>query len=103
MKYTGQQIAIITKYHKKMGEFAQLKRTLASAAESIESNLGGPIPSMDQVRTIMAVKAASGGRNDPCSCGSGMKFKRCCMAGALKSVPESVSVDKDTGVKLVSG
>jgi Protein of unknown function (DUF1186)/SEC-C motif len=30
------------------------------------------------------------GRNDPCPCGSGKKFKKCCLASASDSLPENV-------------
>ena len=32
----------------------------------------------DAVKPAPASRAATVGRNDPCPCGSGMKFKRCC-------------------------
>lgn len=30
----------------------------------------------------LAASAVKAGRNDPCPCGSGLKFKKCCLAGA---------------------
>jgi SWIM/SEC-C metal-binding protein len=40
----------------------------------IERALSPPIP---------ATSAPKTGRNDPCPCGSGKKFKKCCGSGAL--------------------
>ncbi len=31
------------------------------------------------------------GRNDPCPCGSGRKFKRCCVSGGLAPIPADLS------------
>jgi uncharacterized protein len=33
-----------------------------------------------EIMTVLAEEARTTGRNDPCPCGSGMKFKRCCGA-----------------------
>ena len=33
---------------------------------------------IDLARPISAARSADIGRNDPCSCGSGKKFKKCC-------------------------
>jgi uncharacterized protein YecA (UPF0149 family) len=33
---------------------------------------------MQQLRDEAATVRASAGRNDPCPCGSGLKFKKCC-------------------------
>lgn len=33
----------------------------------------------EKVRLMPVVKAPSPNRNDPCSCGSGKKYKKCCM------------------------
>ena len=37
------------------------------------------------------------GRNDPCYCGSGIKYKKCCMKiyKNIVSSPDSVFIDKD--------
>ena len=29
------------------------------------------------------------GRNEPCPCGSGKKYKKCCGGGVLRAVPEA--------------
>jgi uncharacterized protein YecA (UPF0149 family) len=34
---------------------------------------------MEQVRAADGQARAQAGRNDPCPCGSGRKFKRCCL------------------------
>jgi SEC-C motif domain protein len=41
---------------------------------------------MQIVRAADAKKIVpQAGRNDPCPCGSGKKYKRCCGAGKIKS------------------
>jgi uncharacterized protein len=37
---------------------------------------------MDRVRAADAVASAQAGRNDPCPCGSGRKYKKCCLGKA---------------------
>lgn len=32
------------------------------------------------------------GRNDPCPCGSGKKYKQCCMAKAVEAVPQGFAM-----------
>jgi len=61
--------------------------TLRENREAIEANAGAmPLPDGSPPRAAVAAAAASGGgvavmhkvgRNDPCPCGSGKKFKRC--------------------------
>ena len=59
---------------------------------AIQANIGRPChpdDMLDQLddftaytlRSIPARRAATPGRNEPCSCGSGKKYKRCCGAG----------------------
>ncbi len=37
---------------------------------------------LEQAETVEPIKAdVTPGRNDPCSCGSGKKYKKCCGAG----------------------
>ncbi len=36
-------------------------------------------PKMSQTKSQTVVNKVSIRRNDPCSCGSGLKFKKCCM------------------------
>ncbi len=45
------------------------------------------------------MKKAEIGRNDPCSCGSGLKYKKCCMGNSLK---RKVSVISSGGKKQVA-
>ncbi|MCC6534547.1 MAG: anaerobic sulfatase maturase [Burkholderiales bacterium] len=47
---------------------------------------GYPIEELARrLREADAQPAARAGRNDPCPCGSGKKYKRCCIAGAPRS------------------
>ncbi len=49
-------------------------------------------------------------RNDPCPCGSGQKYKRCCLAkdqeaesAALKAAAEALGVSRPTLSNLLNG
>lgn len=42
------------------------------------TDLGGATPADQEREQISAVTASSIGRNDPCPCGSGKKYKNCC-------------------------
>ena len=37
-----------------------------------------PVDWYDQVRALEFIFAQEVGRNDPCPCGSGLKYKKCC-------------------------
>ena len=50
-----------------------------------------PAKLMDILRRREADVWASVGRNDPCPCGSGRKYKKCCVDKAVKPVPGSRS------------
>ena len=42
------------------------------------------------------------GRNDPCPCGSGLKFKRCCLSKKLAVLPAYSPEDRNSALaKLV--
>lgn len=56
-----------------------------------ESTKGMPLTGT-QPRNTGAFKPRKIGRNEPCPCGSGRKFKRCCMPGAAVRTPPSRSV-----------
>lgn len=44
------------------------------------------------------------GRNDPCPCGSGKKYKKCCMAGPKDSAPEHLrDILADVRARLAAG
>ena len=55
--------------------------TLAEAkAASVENIVGAEqIPTFRFTRIRPIVKDYKIGRNDPCPCGSGMKYKKCCL------------------------
>ncbi|WP_350294216.1 UPF0149 family protein [Limnohabitans sp. Rim8] len=38
-------------------------------------------------RVVQVIREKTPGRNDPCSCGSGKKYKKCCGTHGLKSTP----------------
>ncbi len=57
--------------------FAHTERRMRLMAAILER--GGEAP---EVMEILAEEARTTGRNDPCPCGSGKKYKRCCGAGA---------------------
>ena len=57
--------------------FAHTERPMRLMAEILAR--GGEAP---EVMALLAAEARATGRNDPCPCGSGKKYKRCCGAGA---------------------
>jgi len=48
---------------------------------------------MELLRKRDAEVWARAGRNDPCPCGSGRKYKKCCLGKAEKPVPGSRAVE----------
>jgi hypothetical protein len=69
------------------GLYARVCKALAAAGRIAPS----PADSRSQVRNVTlaegrGTRQAKTGRNDPCPCGSGRKFKHCCMpASGLES------------------
>ncbi len=57
--------------NKKLGDLA--KKNLSSEEIDAEEEL---LKNTEKVKPLKADKAV--GRNDPCPCGSGKKFKKCC-------------------------
>ena len=51
----------------------------------------------------MAPKAQRAGRNDPCPCGSGRKYKHCCEAKAGKATPGQRLLLVAVAVALIGG
>ncbi len=77
-------------------------RTLEEALEGVKGARAGrlpdPVPAQAQLETILAQDRGETkvGRNDPCPCGSGRKYKKCCLlkqsaapAASRPSGPES--------------
>lgn len=56
-------------------------QTLAEAkAASVENIVGAEqMPTFRFTKTRQVVKDHKIGRNDPCPCGSGLKYKKCCL------------------------
>ena len=54
------------------------RKKVLTAADNM--NAGGG----DKKVTVTAVKRKKVGPNDPCPCGSGLKYKKCCMAKDMK-------------------
>jgi hypothetical protein len=53
-----------------------------AAPESCEPPLLAPAPEPPTPKTVHnSAQSAKVGRNDSCPCGSGKKFKRCCLEG----------------------
>jgi len=65
--------AIASTEHEKAGTFAESRRQTQTALEADQS---------DQKPKPIHREAPKVGRNDPCPCGSGKKFKKCCGAGS---------------------
>jgi len=47
-----------------------------------------------------ALSAGAVGRNDPCPCGSGKKYKKCCMGNL--AIPASGQADRARTIKVIS-
>jgi uncharacterized protein YecA (UPF0149 family) len=65
-------------------DIAEIEETVASLEEKFSAAVkdvkkADRIP--DEPPAEQLVKAAKVGRNDPCPCGSGKKYKKCCAAG----------------------
>lgn len=43
---------------------------------------------LDDPAALTARRENLPGRNDPCSCGSGVKFKKCCLSAQLRPLPQ---------------
>lgn len=67
-----------------------LPRSVAAPASNSPGATGGPVPGpmlptakpatgAASVASVASVASAKPGRNDPCHCGSGKKFKKCCL------------------------
>jgi uncharacterized protein len=64
---------ILEIFPESLSEYARIGRTIAAV---LAEHAAGPQPVRRESRT---------GRNDPCPCGSGRKFKKCCGATPLSS------------------
>ena len=57
-----------------------IKKFAEAKAASVENIVGAEqIPTFRFTRTRPIVKDYKIGRNDPCPCGSGLKYKNCCL------------------------
>ena len=57
-----------------------IKALAEAKAASVENIVGAEqIPTFRFTRTRPIVKDYKVGRNDPCPCGSGLKYKKCCL------------------------
>jgi hypothetical protein len=51
----------------------------------------------------LEVSMTKAGRNDPCPCGSGKKFKRCCEAGSATKKIEAKVLSASSGSPTTEG
>ena len=68
---------------KSFEQFAEKIRELFPAAQSAYAHLGRTIFEVlieDAAEDTQPAQNAKAGRNDPCPCGSGKKYKKCCAA-----------------------
>lgn len=73
---TRRQIKDMMRRHQQRKiRFADFERLMESATRPPKAKQSEPIP------FIPAAPRPPAGRNDPCPCGSGKKFKKCCGAG----------------------
>ena len=61
-------------------EFAELRNKLFAEGRHEEAAKWKPM-SMEPTDQQMSRKPPKVGRNEPCPCGSGKKFKKCCLSG----------------------
>lgn len=64
---------MLRQYQQRNIRFANLERLMENASRSPKENISQPIS------IIPAAPRLPAGRNDPCPCGSGKKFKKCCL------------------------
>jgi len=75
---------IHTGHYYKTKEIDQLKEAIFTSLEEIEETLGivkQPVssPPVSFISSQKAIPRGKVGRNDPCPCGSGKKYKKCCL------------------------
>jgi len=63
-----------------LDDFMAKIRPLQMAAHAALRGAAAPEPLCDAVHRLLSVSSRAVGRNEPCPCGSGMKYKRCCGA-----------------------
>ncbi len=63
-----------------LDEFMAKTRPLHMAAHAALRGSAAPEPLCDAVHRLLAASTRPVGRNEPCPCGSGKKYKRCCGA-----------------------
>ena len=61
-----------------LDEFMAKTRPLHMAAHAALRGSAAPEPLCDAVHRLLAASTRPVGRNEPCPCGSGVKYKRCC-------------------------
>jgi uncharacterized protein YecA (UPF0149 family) len=61
-----------------LDDFMGKTRGLHVAAHAALRGSAAPEPLCDAVHRLLAAAPRAAGRNDPCPCGSGAKYKRCC-------------------------
>ena len=61
-----------------LDEFMAKTRPLHMAAHAALRGSAAPEPLCDAVHRLLAASTRPVGRNEPCPCGSGKKYKRCC-------------------------
>ena len=65
---------------KKVLKFQTFRELISAAYEEVPAELRDEIDIEEFTRDRTVTKEVTAGRNDPCPCGSGKKFKRCCAA-----------------------
>jgi uncharacterized protein YecA (UPF0149 family) len=64
-------------------DLAQLRRQSHQADSRNERTAAAVARTFQRQRTVQPQRTVKLGRNDPCPCGSGVKFKRCCWSQTL--------------------
>lgn len=73
LRFLKDRYRMISDVEAEMGWWACFDKTEAAPRKKLQSAPAAPAGVI-----LQAVAAAQAGRNDPCPCGSGKKFKKCC-------------------------
>jgi hypothetical protein len=77
---------------------------MSAVAAVLAAGIGGPVPKLSDVgpgkrsRLFYPERPLyRAGRNEPCPCGSGRKFKKCCLGktAASSTIPETTQQDTE--------
>lgn len=80
-------------YYKVSMDLDDFKEAVLDHFMGISKRLGKEIPPLPKKGTKTVVKGQKVGRNAPCPCGSGKKYKKCCLSEEQGEIPKRPSPD----------